>query len=696
MCRYGSGMSIRKSMILILILCLAAVAAGASVAARVFSANQAENSFRRNASAQLDRVEDIIQTYLRSGQAAARAVAAWPETRTAAASPGSAAARDALAARLAALQNGVPGIMAAFSGFRDGSRVPTAPLPGEFDPRATNWYSDAAWGPGDTVVTEAFISESGRGLAATIAARVTDNGDVTGVAAVDLDLGPLTDTLRDIRFGPSGYLLLFDAKGRVLLDPESQDNLMLPAADTGDAALLALVQSPGEETAVSRADREYAAFSRSLAVPRWKAVLLVPAGERTAPARETALWVTAVAGLLTLLLAAGGTFAAFAATRPLYALIAQSEALADGDTEALAGIPGRGPDIAALHGNLGRLTGRVMLLAQAEKEKAEALEARSRLAAAVQTKAGEEDKIAREARLTAYRETADALGPLSSDLAGTVTSLDAQNQATADCLARTLAAMRDAAAMAQDAAQDAASLAGQGTETEQSAGAALLAARSGEALAREASQALETAWSVIKPMPSGLESLKNTAGDMGVTASAIRELGEKANMLSLNLSIEGAGAGEHGAAFSRSADEIRAFAAQSMALAEAMDSALSLFEQGYAAHALAAGKGVAAAKRALAMAPSLTAQAADITRKVTVFSEQSRVLATSLAGAQELAANGYNAAAALAAMGRETETLAAHVAGTVRRLTVLSAHLAAVAEDAESEADVVILSKIAG
>lgn len=693
-------MSIRKSIILTLFFCLAAAAAGVSLAARAYAERETNDAFRRNASAQLDRVEDIIHTYLRAGQAAARTLAAWPETREAALAagtpdPGDAAARTALARRLSALRDAVPGLEAAFCGFRDGTYVSTAAdVPDGYDPRAMSWYSDTAWGPADVAVTDAYISETSHSLVATMGARIkNDKGETLGVAAVDMGLGPLTDTLRDIRFSSTGYLLLLDARDRVLLDPVAQENLMRPASETGDEALLALARNPDGAFTLSRLGTEYAAFSRVLAETRWKAVLLAPLASQPSSARDVAWTVMLTSAAFALLFTGIGALLAHAVTRPLHALIAQSGELAEGNAEALAGIPGRGPDITTLHGNLGRLTGRIMLLVQAEKEKTEAVEEQSRLALAAEARIGEADKAAREAHVTAYRHSADVLTPLSSNLAAAVTSLAGQVEDVAQNMTATITVAEAAHALAADMAQDAASLAGQGAETERTADAVLLSSRNVEILSQELSRSLEVSRNLAMVLLPGLENLKNTAGDMGITAAAIRELGERANMLGLNLSIEGAGAAEHSEVLGRAADDVRAFSGQAMTLAETMDAALSLFEQGHTAHALTAGKSAAAVKRVLALTPALTTAAAETALKATAAAEQVRVLSTALSGAKDLAGTGEKSAAAAPETARAVDPLLRGVEESVQNLTTLSANLAAIAEDMEAEADVVILSK---
>ncbi len=100
-----------------------------------------------------------------------------------------------------------------------------------------------------------------------------------------MTLGALTDTLRDVRLGRSGYVTLFDAGGRVLFDPKAQENLLRPAADT-DAALLSLAQLPAGRHELSRDNTDLLALSRVFPNTRWKAAILIDEAEQTAPFQE--------------------------------------------------------------------------------------------------------------------------------------------------------------------------------------------------------------------------------------------------------------------------------------------------------------------------------------------------------------------------------------------------------------------------
>ncbi|MDL2210428.1 methyl-accepting chemotaxis protein [Desulfovibrio sp. OttesenSCG-928-O18] len=691
-------MSIRTSFILTLFFSLAVMAGIVSYAARMQAVKEADAVFTQTATAQLDRVEDIIATYFRAAELAAKNLAALPETVNAALARSGVSENDAratpadsaLLARLAAMRAVIPGVETAFCGYKNGSFLvsPAEAAPEGDDPRTRSWYSDTAWGSAETSITDASISESSKSLVATVAARINDgNGETLGVAGLDISLAPLTDTLRDLRIGRTGYLVLFDANGRVLLDPMAQENLMLAAGETGDAALAALVGGPSGMQSVKRGGTDMAVFSRTFAFSRWKAALVMEKTEQVLPGQSAARITMLVAAVLCLTLAAFGAIFAILSTRPLQALIRQSGALADGNVDALAGIPGRGPDITELHGNLGRLTGRVMLLVQAEKEKSDEIEVQNRKAAVLQTKADLADQSVRDAFLAVCRKTAHAISPLAADIAGAVARLGDQLAAAQESAQTRLHAAEEARETVTAIQGDASTHARQAVEMEKNADAAAMAAKNSATLAHDMVRALETAGEALAALPGSLDPLKAGVADLGRATNDVRDLAEQANLLGLNIAIEAASLGEDGKEVSRAAETMRALAERAMAATGSLDNVIAALDNGQAAHALAVAKSAATAKRAVSVAEKVKTAFNAIAAATATTAEQVRVLATALEGAALHGQSGVENAVALTGLSGEAEDALQALAATATELAALSSRLALTSGELETSSD---------
>lgn len=685
-------MSIRNKFILILLFSLAAMAAGISFAAHFRTVREADAAFARQASAQLDRVDDIIHLYFRSAEKAAQNLAALPEAKNVALARDAATengqtqaeAEAALIRRLTALPALVPGVEAAFCGYKNGSfhTGSADALPEGHDARTQAWYSDTAWGPTQASVTAIAISAQSKSLVATVASKINDaDGHPLGVAAVVINLGALTDTLRDVRFGRNGYLALFDADSRVLFDPRAQENLLRPAVETDDA-LLALSQLPAGRHELSRDNTAYLAFSRVFPDTRWKAVILADKAEQAEPFIQ-AFHITLLVSLLACLgLACIGILLSFGAAHPLYALIRQSEALAQGNDEALGGIAGRGPDIAALQSNIGQLTGRVMLLTQAEKEHANAMETCAR--DAVSAERDQADKTARAAYKAASRDAVQALTQAATETgkeAASFTAWTGKLHDLAHAQAMNADTLRTAVANLLD---DAATMARQAAETEKNAGAAFTRARKTDALMRDTAHTLAALEEGVQNLSPGLETFTVQTNEMAAITAVVRDVAEAINVLGLKLSIAISSAGEAGKPFIPMGEEMRALAGKAMAAAGSIDAVTAVFEQARAACSLAVNKNIAAAGRAAANAAKTGDELAGTVAIAGTTVEQIRVLATAMEGmAQPDTLNTAHADAILRAT-RDTDEALKALDATAASLAAFATRLAALAEGLES------------
>lgn len=628
-------MSIRNTFILALIISLVVMATGVSFAVRFYAAQESEVEFARESATQLDRIDDLIHIYFRNAEQAVKNLASLPETRESALARKTSAApsqtgNNALEQRLAALPSLVPGVETAFCGYSDGSFHSSSPAvtPEGYDAQSQSWYADAVWEVADVSVTGLAISGASKSLLATVAAKVKDHGgDILGVAGLTVSLAPLTDTLREIRLGNSGSLMLFDDKGRIIFDPKAQENLLRAAADI-DETMLALSRLPAGAHTIATGPAEFTAISRTFDGNHWKAVLLMDKAELAAPVWRLTRPVILIAVAALLALALAGIFLACHATRPLYALIRQSKALADGNIDALARIPGRGPDIMALQGNIGMLTGRAILLAQAERQHGQELESYAH-----ETFRPENlDHDIRKVDCAATRNAAKCMTSITDEALAAVADLNAlagELRGHARAQAEAVTSARTATDALLD---DAVTMAGQAAETEKNAEAALARVHKTGKLARDTTSALEAAEEAANALSHCLQNTRAEGGKIAGLTTSVRDIAEEINVLGLNLSIEVSSAGGDAGKLAAITGDMRALAEKIMTVAGSMDSAMAAFEQSQAAHSLAVNKNAVAVKRAAAAGNKADSAVAETALAVTTAVEQIRVLSTTLEG----------------------------------------------------------------
>lgn len=93
---------------------------------------------------------------------------------------------------------------------------------GEWDITTRSWYSQVLE-EGTTIVTEPYENSSTGEMVASIVTPVFDgSGNMTGVAALDLSLGAVTDMMEEQKLGNTGFLLLITKDGTIMFaDDES-------------------------------------------------------------------------------------------------------------------------------------------------------------------------------------------------------------------------------------------------------------------------------------------------------------------------------------------------------------------------------------------------------------------------------------------------------------------------------------------
>lgn len=132
-----------------------------------------------------------------------------------------------------------------YLGTVDGGFVGLTDEPvGDYDPRIRPWYIAAMDSPGVPIITSAYLS-AGTGSMVSVAMPVMRADDsLLGVQSADVTLKQLTELVRSVRLGQTGYMMLIDEAGTILCDPNDEENLFRNIADIDDPLFKALASSP--------------------------------------------------------------------------------------------------------------------------------------------------------------------------------------------------------------------------------------------------------------------------------------------------------------------------------------------------------------------------------------------------------------------------------------------------------------------
>jgi len=96
---------------------------------------------------------------------------------------------------------------------------------GHYDPRVRPWYQLAMATPGKVVRPAPYLNASGQGGVCISFARTLKDarGEIVGVLETDITLDAFEKVMNSIRFGKTGYVIVTDHSGKVLIDPRDKD-----------------------------------------------------------------------------------------------------------------------------------------------------------------------------------------------------------------------------------------------------------------------------------------------------------------------------------------------------------------------------------------------------------------------------------------------------------------------------------------
>lgn len=222
-----------------------------------------------------------------------------------------------------------------------------------FDPRVRPWYVKAR-DAGTTVWTEPYIDANTGLLTTTCASPLYDEQNrFIGVVAFDLLLDTIQQDLLTVDVGSSGYALLINANGDVVVRPNMQANgrwdqpyqtenlLNSTNTDLRAVAEQMVARQSGVQLIQEDGQSSYVAYA-PITTASWSVALVIPANEIDAPAIATGqrlsesqsrLWNQLVVVLLMIIISIGflGLLLSFSFTSRISVLREGVQAVAGGD-----------------------------------------------------------------------------------------------------------------------------------------------------------------------------------------------------------------------------------------------------------------------------------------------------------------------------------------------------------------------------
>jgi methyl-accepting chemotaxis protein len=382
-----------------------------------------------------------------------------------------------------------------------------------YDPRERPWFTQGMQAAGDVRRTPAYANSGGdKNVIISFVRTVQDaQGKALGVLGMDISLDGFAKTIQQVRFGETGYLMVVEDSGTVLVDPSNPGHNFKALKDLGDG-YSDLAGFDGGTHSVVIDGKSFDSVIYTSPQLGWKYIGLIPHAEMMASANRLSA-ILIGAGLLALLVALTLTTAlGRRLTAPLRQVSDGMQDIASGDGDLTQRLPVTSED------EVGVLA--VQFNAFVEKLNGVLLDVRA---------------------------NSETLRVATGEISAGNADLSARTEQQAAALQETAASMEELTAAVKQNAES---------------------ARHASSLAADASAVARRSNDVVERVVDTMSDISQSSSRIADITGIIEGIAFQTNILALNAAVESARAGEHGRGFAVVASEVRSLAQRSSSAAK--------------------------------------------------------------------------------------------------------------------------------
>lgn len=209
-----------------------------------------------------------------------------------------------------------------------------------YDPRERPWYKKGIQNPDEVQRTGAYAAVGAEpgSIISYVRAIQDTHGDQVGVMGMDISLDGLAKMVANVRFGQTGYLMIVEDTGAILVDPRDASHLLKPLAQLGGGYAQLAGYASGMHT-VNIGETGYNSIVYTSPRSGWKYVGLIPHAEMMAGVKRLAVEIGLISALLLFAALALNTMLGRRMTAPLRQVSLGMSDIASGEGDLTRRLP---------------------------------------------------------------------------------------------------------------------------------------------------------------------------------------------------------------------------------------------------------------------------------------------------------------------------------------------------------------------
>jgi signal transduction histidine kinase/CheY-like chemotaxis protein len=202
-----------------------------------------------------------------------------------------------------------------------------------YDPRQRSWYKEAMADENDVTITSPYLTTGG-GAVCSIMVKTRDLEErPLGLLGVDFSLQSLTEDLDRRRILKTGYIVIFDANGRIIMDGRHSEYVGRPPAEYSESRRRIASLPDGVYDGAAEWKTDEYIVTRTMGMTGWKLAVIFEKSEMLESSYELLRTIVLTSGVIFLVAFIVLCLLAQSIVHPLEELIEASAIISGGEYE---------------------------------------------------------------------------------------------------------------------------------------------------------------------------------------------------------------------------------------------------------------------------------------------------------------------------------------------------------------------------